>query len=66
MQIPASKAPWYSEKAMWLVVGLPAAAVIAGFFTLWLALTRPDREIEVSHTPPAHSLSRNSVTPPLH
>lgn len=26
----------------WLVWGLPAAAVVAGFITLWIALRAPD------------------------
>jgi hypothetical protein len=30
------------EPLVWLVWGLPALAVIAGFVTLWLALRAPD------------------------
>lgn len=30
------------EPMVWLMVGLLAAAVVAGFVTLWLALSHPD------------------------
>jgi hypothetical protein len=53
---------WYREKSMWLVVALPVSAVIAGFFTLYLALSRPDHE--VAEKPVPHALGSNSVTPP--
>ena len=33
---------WYQHRVMWLVVGLPAAVVIASFVTLYLALRHPD------------------------
>jgi len=34
--------PWYRQFWPWFIIALPAAAVIAGFFTLWLAISRPD------------------------
>ena len=27
---------------MWFIIALPASAVVAGFITLWLAISRPD------------------------
>lgn len=33
---PMMKEPW-----MWLVLGLPASVVIAGFATLWIAASDP-------------------------
>jgi hypothetical protein len=62
MSSQTPKAHWYSEKIMWLVVGLPIAAVLAGFTSLWLVITRPDHEIV--ETPVPHALGSNSVTPP--
>ncbi len=32
-------APWYRQLWPWLLISLPASAVIAGFVTLWLAMT---------------------------
>jgi len=34
--------PWYKEPWPWVVISIPAAAVIMGFITLYLALTHPD------------------------
>ena len=40
-QEPAS-GPWWKYGHMWLVVSGPAIVVVAGFFTLYLAISRPD------------------------
>lgn len=39
---PGIPTPWYREPWPWLLMALPAAAVVAGFFTLWLAVTTND------------------------
>ena len=43
---PSSKAdqtrPWYKEPWPWVIISIPAAAVIMGFVTLYLAITNPD------------------------
>ncbi|HOA95343.1 MAG TPA: FixH family protein, partial [Quisquiliibacterium sp.] len=31
--------PWYRQLWPWLLISLPASAVVAGFITLWLAAT---------------------------
>jgi hypothetical protein len=41
MSTPTSSR-WYHEPLMWLVVAIPLATVVAGFTTLWLAMSRPD------------------------
>ena len=33
---------WFQESLVWLVVGLPLSAVVAGFLTLWLAVRSAD------------------------
>lgn len=38
---PPSK-PWYREPWPWVAIGIPAAAVVMGFVTLYLALANPD------------------------
>jgi len=38
----ATQQPWYRQFWPWFLIALPAAAVIAGFFTLYLAITHPD------------------------
>lgn len=34
--------PWYRQFWPWFIIALPASAVIASFFTLWLAVSNPD------------------------
>ena len=34
--------PWWKFGHVWLVVGGPAIVVVASFFTLYLAISRPD------------------------
>ncbi|WP_295549551.1 FixH family protein [uncultured Pseudacidovorax sp.] len=77
----APSGPWWRHPLMWMVVGGPAAVVVAGFATLWLAVHRPDpvieadyyrRGIEINRTLAAqHALTpaqqaRNHVTTPVH
>ena len=37
--------PWYHEPMVWLTIAIPAATVVAGFVTLWLAMAHPDEAI---------------------
>lgn len=39
---PPPLKPWYREPWPWVAIGIPAAAVIMGFVTLYLALANPD------------------------
>ncbi|MGD9775118.1 FixH family protein [Diaphorobacter sp.] len=34
--------PWWKHGYVWLVISGPVIVVVAGFVTLWLALSRPD------------------------
>ena len=38
--------PWWKFGYMWMVVGGPAIVVVAGFVTLWLAISNPDPVVE--------------------
>ena len=40
--VPAENLPWYKQFWPWFIIALPASAVIASFFTLWLAISNPD------------------------
>jgi len=57
---------WYRRFWVWVAIALPTSAVIAGFVTLWLALSFPDREVTggTVHEPVNSVLGRNSVAPP--
>lgn len=37
-----SPAPWWKYGHVWLLVSGPAIVVVAGFITLYLAISRPD------------------------
>ncbi len=39
---PGASQPWWKFGHMWMVIGGPAIVVVASFFTLYLAITRPD------------------------
>jgi hypothetical protein len=34
--------PWYKEPWPWVIIAIPASAVIMGFITFYLAVTNPD------------------------
>jgi hypothetical protein len=40
--------PWYRQFWPWLLILLPASAVIASLFSLYLAITRPDALVHQS------------------
>jgi len=42
MSPPVQELPWYRQFWPWFIIALPASAVVAGFVTLWLALSNPD------------------------
>ena len=56
-QTPTS-GPWWKFGYVWLVISGPAIVVVAGFFTLYLAITRPDPV----YTDAAPSVQRAAVT----
>jgi len=41
--------PWWKERMLWLVIGLPIAAVAASFATLMIASHDPDDLVEASY-----------------
>ena len=40
--IEATAEPWWKFGHVWLIIAGPAIVVVAGFVTLWLAVSRPD------------------------
>lgn len=47
--VPASTAEaWWRHPMVWLVIMGPVAVVVAGFWTLWLAITYPDPVVSAS------------------
>ena len=67
MSAHPTAAPWYRYPIMWLVVGLPLAAVIAGVVTYALILEHPDPVVpHATQSLPAGASHQavNSVRPP--
>jgi hypothetical protein len=46
---------WYRQFWPWFIIALPATAVAASLWTIWLALSHPDPLIERTDDPPAAS-----------
>ena len=40
--VKSSTAPWWTFGHVWLIIAGPAVVVVAGFVTLYIAVTRPD------------------------
>ena len=54
---------WYHYPIMWLVVGGPVGAVIAGIITFALILAHPDPVIDTMH--PAAQVLQGGTTNPM-
>ena len=39
---PPGGEPWWKFPLVWMVIAGPAIVVVAGFYTLWLAVRTPD------------------------
>jgi uncharacterized protein len=39
---PSAAVPWWRFGHVWLIIAGPVIVIIAGFVTLWLAISRPD------------------------
>ncbi len=51
--------PWYRLPIVWMVIGGPAAVVVAGFATLAIAIANPDPVLSVSQ--PANAAEMPAV-----
>jgi hypothetical protein len=54
---PVSK-PWWRYPLVWLVVGLPAAVVVASLGSAWLAVHRPDPVIDEDYYQKGQDINR--------
>jgi hypothetical protein len=52
--------PWWRFGLVWMIFGGPAAVVVAGFITLYIAVTNPDPVLQV--TPRTASQERQGIT----
>jgi hypothetical protein len=57
--------PWYRQLWPWILIALPASAVLACAVTIWLVLQSPDREVAHEIVVPVNEvLGKSSVVPP--
>jgi hypothetical protein len=42
-------APWWKHGHVWLLISGPAAVIVAGIATLWLAVKTPDPVVEADY-----------------
>ena len=52
--------PWWRFGLVWMVFGGPAVVVVAGFITLYIAITNPDPVLNV--TPRTAKQERQGIT----
>ena len=52
--------PWWRFSLVWMVIGGPAVVVVAGFITLYIAVTNPDPVLNV--TPRTSQQERQGIT----
>ncbi len=52
--------PWWRFGLVWMVLGGPAVVVVAGFITLYIAVTNPDPVLNV--TPRTAMQERQGIT----
>ena len=58
---PAPPSPWWRHGMVWLVIAGPAAAVVAGLTTVWIAVRHAD--VEVFDAPAAHAAPAPAAPP---
>lgn len=57
-----TETPWWRHGMVWLVISGPAAVVIAGFATLFIALAYPDPVLP-THAAPAVQARNHAASP---
>ena len=55
--------PWWKYGHVWLVIAGPAIVVVAGFFTLYLALRYPDPVIDQDYYRKGLEINKTLVNP---
>lgn len=56
--------PWWRYGHVWLVIAGPAVVIVAGFVTLWLALTRPDPVVAEDYYQQGMDINRTLAASP--
>ncbi|WP_010460663.1 FixH family protein [Acidovorax radicis] len=60
---PSATAPWWKFGHVWLIIAGPVIVIIAGFVTLWLAISRPDPVIAEDYYRQGIEINKTLETP---
>jgi hypothetical protein len=60
LSVSKERQPWWRFGLVWMVLGGPAVVVVAGFTTLYIAVTNPDPVLNV--TPRTATQERQGIT----
>lgn len=52
--------PWWSFGLVWMIIAGPAVVIVAGFVTLYLAITIPDPVLPTEALNPRHAIENQS------
>jgi hypothetical protein len=55
--------PWWKFGHVWLVIAGPVVVIIAGFVTLWLAISRPDPVVDEDYYRKGIEINQQLATP---
>jgi uncharacterized protein len=58
-----SESPWWRHGMVWLVISGPAAVIVAGFATLFIAIAHPDPVLPTNQATPAVQARNHAATP---
>lgn len=62
---PPPGAPWWKFPLVWMIIAGPAAVVVAGFVTLWLAVSMPDPVVAQDGRPIGRTQADKTLLPAL-
>ena len=60
---PSAAAPWWRLGHEWLIIAGPVIVIIAGFVTLWLAISRPDPVVAEDYYRQGIEINKTLATP---
>lgn len=60
---PSAAAPWWRFGHVWLIIAGPVIVIVAGFVTLWLAISRPDPVVAEDYYRQGIEINKTLATP---
>ena len=60
---PPPAEPWWKFGHVWLIIAGPLIVIVAGFVTLWLAISRPDPVVAEDYYRQGIEINKNLAEP---